>query len=180
MKRFSRREQILLGACVIVVLWLGVPVLWGWFGSGAPSAAVSAERLRAARQEREQQSAALARLQSRMERIARRQPAAALPAQVMAALDRRAREDGIELREVRPQPPQLLEGATSVPLQLSFSARFPQAARFLARLRVAPEGLAVDRVVIASTAADSDQVMVQARVLAFSMARESQEGSRRG
>src|SRR5205823_1788410 len=69
MKRFSRREQILIGAGVIVVLWLGLPMVWGWFGSGAPSAAVSAERLRAARQEREQEAAALARLQSQMERM---------------------------------------------------------------------------------------------------------------
>jgi len=53
-KRLSRREQILIGAGVIVVLWLGLPVLSGWFGSGAPSAAVSAERLRGPRQERGQ------------------------------------------------------------------------------------------------------------------------------
>jgi Tfp pilus assembly protein PilO len=180
MRRYSRREQILIGACAIAVLWFGLPMLWGLIRSGTPSAAVSSERLRAARQMRTQQAAALAQLQDQMERVARRQPPAALPAQVMAALDRRAREDGIELREVRPQPPQLLEGATGVPLQLSFSAPFPKAARFLTRLRVAPNGLAVDRVVIAAAAVDSDQVMVQARVLAFSTGQDSREGSRRG
>jgi hypothetical protein len=96
----------------------------------------------------------------------------------MAALDRRARAEGIELREVRPQMLQPLDGITGVPLQLTFSAPFPQAARFLTGLRIAPNGLAVDRIVIASASANSDQVTVQARVMAFSIARGSREGSR--
>jgi hypothetical protein len=184
MMRFSRRypaslgARILIGACAIAVLWVGLPAVWDWLGSGTASPAVSAERLRAARQERAAQAAALARLEQELHRVAQRRPAAALPAQVMAVLDRRARADGIELCEVRPMLMQSLNGATSVPLQLSFSAPFPQAARFLTRLRVAPNGLAVDRIVIAAASADSDQVTVQARVLAFSIARESPEGGR--
>jgi hypothetical protein len=178
MRRFSRREQILIGACAVAVLWVGFPAVRDWLGTGTPSTAVSAERLRAARQERTAQAAALARLEQELHRIAQRRPAAALPAQVMAALDRRARADGIELREVRPMLLQPLDGATGVPLQLSFSAPFPQAARFLTRLRLAPKGLAVDRVVIAASSAGSDQVTVQARVLAFSIAREGRESGR--
>jgi Tfp pilus assembly protein PilO len=178
MRRFSRREQILIGACVIVALWVGFPALRDWLGSGTPSAAVSAQRLRAARRERAAQAAALARLEQELRQVAQPRPAAAMPAQMMAALDRRARADGIELREVRPMLPQPLDGATGVPLQLSFSAPFPRAAQFLTRLRVAPRGLAVDRVVIAASSADSDLVTVQARVLAFSIARESREGAR--
>jgi Tfp pilus assembly protein PilO len=178
MKRYSRREQILMGVCVVAVLWVGLPMLWDQLGSGTPSAAVSAQRLRAARQERAAQAAALARLQREMQRVARQQPPAALPAQVMAVLDRRAQAEGIELREVRPQLFQPLDGVTGVPLQLTFSAPFPQAARFLTRLRVAPNGLAVDRIVIAAATTNSDQVTVQARVLAFSSARPSREASR--
>jgi hypothetical protein len=178
MKRLSRREQIMAAACVVALLWFGVPMLWGWLGSGTPSAAVSAERLHAAQREQRAQTQALTQLQQQMRRLAPPQPPAAMPAQVMAALDRRAQNAGIQLREVRPLPPQPLDGATGVPLQLSFTAPFPQAARFLTRLRVAPDGLAVDRIVIAAMAADSDQVTVQARVLAFSSARESQEVSR--
>ena len=178
MRRFSRREQLLIGACAIAVFWVGLPMLWDWLGRGTPSAAVSAARLGAARRERAAQAAALARLEREMQRVAQRQPPAALPPRVMAALDRRARAEGIELREVRPQMLQPLDGITGVPLQLTFSAPFPRAARFLTRLRVAPNGLAVDRIVIAAATANSDQVTVQARVMAFSVARENREGSR--
>jgi type II secretory pathway component PulM len=178
MRRFSRREQILIGACVIAVLCVGLPLLWEQIRSGLPSSETSASRLRAARQERVTQAAALARLEGEMQRVARRQPAAALPAQVMAALDRSARAEGIELREVRPELPKPLDGAVGVPLQLSFSAPFPQAARFLTRLRLSPNGLAVERMVIAASSGNSDQVTVQARVLAFSSATDNREGRR--
>lgn len=178
MRRLSRRERILIGAGVAALLGVGLALAWDQLGRRTPSAAVSAERLRAARQERAAQAAVLARLDRDMLRVARRQPAAGLPGEAMAALDHRAQLDGIELREVRPLPPQPLDGATGVPLQLSFSAPFPRAARFLTHLRVAPNGLAVDRIVVAASSADSDLVTVQARVLAFSIARESPEGSR--
>jgi Tfp pilus assembly protein PilO len=153
-------------------------MLWGWLGSGTPSAAVSAARLSAARRERAVQATSLAQLQREMQRVARRQPPAALPPRLMATLDRTARAEGIELREIRPQMLQPLDGITGVPLQLTFSAPFPRAARFLTRLRVAPYGLAVDRVVIAAATENSDQVTVQARVMAFSIAPESREASR--
>jgi hypothetical protein len=178
MRRFSRREQIQVGVCAVAVLAIGLPMGWQHLGSGTPSAMASTSRLRAARQERAAQSAQMVRLERQLRRVAQRRPAAALPALVMAALDRRARIDGIELREVRPLPPEPLDGTTSVPLQLSFSAPFPQVARFLTRLRLAPTGLAVDRIVIAAAAADSDQVIVQARVLAFSSVAESREDHR--
>jgi hypothetical protein len=178
MKRVSRREQILLGACILALLWVGLPLLWDWFGGGAPSAAVSAERLRAARQQRATEAAELARLERQMHRVAHSLPVAALPAQMMAALDHRARADGIALREVRPQLAQPLDGITGVPLQVTFSAPFPRAARFLTHLRVAPDGLAVDRVVIAAGTTDTDQVTVQARVMAFSLVRERLEANR--
>jgi hypothetical protein len=179
MKRFSRREQLLIGVCALVALVVGAPALWDAVAHRGPSPAHSAARLRAARLERQANVAILARLQQDLDQVARREPAAALPPQVMAALDRRARIDGIQLREVRPLPAQPLDGVTAVPLQLTFNAPFPQAARVLTRLRVAPSGLAVDRVVIDAASASSDQVTVQARVSAFSIARESQE-KRRG
>jgi hypothetical protein len=169
MRKFSRREQILIGACVLAVLFVELPLLWDQFGSRVPSAETSARQLRAARRQRATEAEAMARLEVQMQRVARRQPPDALPAQVMALLDRTARADGIELREVRPQLPKPLDGVVGVPLQLGFSAPFPQAARFLTRLRLAPNGLAVERMVIAASG-NSDLVTVQARVLAFSSA----------
>jgi Tfp pilus assembly protein PilO len=178
MKRLSRREQILIGLGAVVMLVIGLPALWNAVAHHGPSPANSAARLRAARRERQTNLAALTRLQQQLNSVAKRQPATALPPQVMEALDRRARIDGIQLQEVRPLPPQPLDGITGVPLQLSFTAPFPQAARFLTRLRVAPSGLAVDRVVIAAVSAASDQVNVQARLSAFSIAPQNQEKSR--
>jgi Tfp pilus assembly protein PilO len=121
----------------------------------------------------------LARLETNLTQLAVRRPAPALAATAVAALDRRAREAGIRLREVKPLPPRALESATAVPLQLSFTAPFPRAARFLAGLRAHPDGLAVDRVVIAANTTDSDQVAVNLRIVAFSLSEESQ-GKTRG
>jgi Tfp pilus assembly protein PilO len=178
MRRFSRREQILIGLCAVVALTIGAPALWDALVNRGPSAAQSQARLSAARRERQTHAAVLARLEQQVEQVADRRPPAALPAQVMTRLDRRARAEGIQLREVRPLPPRPLDGVTGVPLQLSFTAPFPQAARFLARLRADPDGLAVERVVIAATTSDRDLVSVQARLSAFSLASGSEEGAR--
>jgi hypothetical protein len=170
MKRFARREQILIGLCAVAALVVGLPAVWDALANQGPSPANSAAQ--------QKNLADLTRLQQELDGVAKRQPVTALPAQVMATLDRRARIDGIQLREVRPLPPQPLDGVTGVPLQLSFTAPFPRAARFLTRLRVAPSGLAVDRVVIAAVSAASDQVTVQARLSAFSLTPQRQEKSR--
>jgi len=169
MRRFSRREQILIGLCVVCALALGLPALRDALASGVSPARARAA-LRAARTERATHAAMLVRLERELGRVAERRPAAALPARVMSRLDQRARADGITLREVRPLPERPLEGATGVPMQFSFTAPFPRAARFLTRLRTQPEGMAVERVVIAATASDSNLVSVQARVMAFSAA----------
>jgi hypothetical protein len=178
MRRFSRREQILIGLCALVALVIGLPALWDALAHRGPSASTSSARLRTARRERQTHAAALARLERQVGQIAKRPPPAALPAQVMTRLASRARAEGIQFREVRPLPARPLDGVTGVPLQLSFTAPFPQAARFLARLRAAPEGLAVERVVIAATSSSSDVVSVQARLSAFSLTTGGEEGSR--
>ena len=119
------------------------------------------------------------RLGREVAQVAERRPAAALPARVMSGLDQRARALGITLSEVRPLPLRPLEGATGVPLQFSFTASFPQAARFLTGLRSDPDGLAVERVVIAAVSPEfADQVSVQARVMAFSVAPDAREEAR--
>jgi hypothetical protein len=175
MKRFSRREQVLIGACVLVALIVGLPALWEAVANRGPSPSASAARLRSARQERQAHATALTRLEQEFERVADRRPASQLPAAVMTALDRRARADGIQLREVRPLSPRPLDKVISVPVQLSFTAPFPQAARFLARLRTAPDRIAVDRVVIAATATNDDRVTVQALVSVFTLAPAASE-----
>jgi Tfp pilus assembly protein PilO len=178
MRRLSRREQIMIGLCAVVALGIGGPALWDALARRGPSAAQSKARLHAAQRERQAHAVVLARLERQVEQVADRRSPAALPAQVMTRLDRRARAEGIQLREVRPLPSRPLDGVTEVPLQLSFTAPFPQAAHFLARLRSDPDGLAVERVVIAATASDRDLVSVQARLSAFSLATGSEEGSR--
>jgi hypothetical protein len=120
----------------------------------------------------------MARLENGLEALATRRPPATLAARAVADLDRRARAADIRLREVKPLPPRPLEGATAVPLQLTFSAPFPKAARFLAELRARPGGLAVDRAVIAATTSDSDVVSVNLRILAFSLDENTQENTR--
>jgi hypothetical protein len=177
MKRFSRRERILIGLCAVVAAAVGAPALRDALANGTSPATARAQ-LRQARRERATHAAALARLEQDLGRVTDRRPAAALPARIMSQLDRRARAQGIALREVRPLPDRPLEGATGVPLQLSFTAPFPRAARFLAGLRAQPEGLAVERVVIAATASETDQVSVQARVVAFSTASARRERAR--
>jgi Tfp pilus assembly protein PilO len=178
MKRFSRREQILVGACAVVVLFIGAPMLWQAIPHGVPPAATSQRRLLTAREERASHAAMLARLETNLTQLAVHKTPPALAATAAAALDRRAREAGIRLREVKPMPPRLLESATAVPLQISFTAPFPRAARFLAGLRANPDGLAVDRVVIAANTSDSDEVAVNLRIIAFSLSEDSQEKTR--
>jgi hypothetical protein len=184
MRRFSRREQILIGLCALVLLAAGLPALWDAVAGGGLSPEAARARLRTARRERVAHATALGRLEQVMGQVVERRPAAALPAAVMSALDQRARAHRIALREVRPLPERPLDGAVGVPVQFSFTAPFPRAARFLAGLRAQPGGLAVERVVIAtagsgpSASAGSDQVTVQARVLAFSAAPSRREGRR--
>jgi hypothetical protein len=167
MRRFSRRKQILIGLCAVCVVAVGLPALREALARGDTPARARAQ-LAAARKERAMHTASLVRLERELSRVVSERPPSALPAQVMSRLDARARAEGITLREVRPLPERPLEGATGVPLQFSFTAPFPQAARFLTRLRTHPEGLAVERVLIAATSSDSNLVSVQARVMAFS------------
>lgn len=178
MKRFSRREQILVGVCLVVVLFLGAPLLWDAMPHGVPPAATSARRLRTAREQRAAHTAMLARLETNLTQVAARKPPPALAAAAVAALDQRARQAGIRLREAKPLPARAVEGATAVPLQLSFAAPFPRAARFLAGLRAQPDGLSVDRVVIAANTSDTDQVAVNLRVIVFSLSEDSREKTR--
>src|SRR5687767_11654987 len=110
MKRFSRREQILIGLCAVVGMVIGLPALWDALAGRGPSAAASQARLQTARRERQTHAAVLARLEREVELVADRRPPAALPAQVMTRLDRRARAEGIQLREVRPLPARPLDG----------------------------------------------------------------------
>jgi hypothetical protein len=159
----------MIGLCVLVVLVVGLPALLDLLASRGPSPQEVRRRLRAATQERAAHAAVLARIEKSADELALRRPSGTLPARMMSRLDGRARGFGIALREVRPLPERPLEGATGVPLQFSFTASFPQAARFLADLRTNPDGLAVERVVVGSSSPDTDQVTVQARVLAFSI-----------
>jgi hypothetical protein len=174
MKRHSRREQVMIGLCVLIALFIGGPMLWQIVMPGGPSGVESQRRLEAAKSARKANAAALGKLEAAMERLAARLPPAALAAGAAAELDQRAGAVGIRLREVKPLAPKLVEGATVVPLQLTFSAPFPQAARFLTRLRAEPGRLAVDRAVIAATTTDSDLVSVNLRVEVFSLTEEKQ------
>jgi hypothetical protein len=178
MKRLSRREQILTGLCLLVVLFVGAPAIWDALAQRGPSPAESKRRLSAAKEERAAHAAVLAKLEHSLQRLAERRPPSSLSARAVADLDRRARKAGIHLREVKPLPPRPLEGATAVPLQVTFAAPFPRAARFLAELRADPGGLAVDRAVIAASTANSDQVTVNLRVMLFSLDAGGQETTR--
>lgn len=177
MRQFSRREQIMVGLCAACVAAVFLPGLLESVAGGVSPERARAQ-LRQARRDRATNATMLARLERDLGRVTERRPPAALPSLVMGRLDQRARAEGITLREVRPLPERPLDGATGVPLQFSFTAPFPRAARFLAGLRTRPDGMAVDRVVIAATGKESDQVSVQARVLAFSTVTTTREASR--
>jgi hypothetical protein len=169
MKRHTFREQILIGLCLLVAVVIGGPSLGELLANRGPSPEQVRKRLRAATQERAAHAAVLARLERSIDQVAARRATGTLPARMMSRLDVRARGCGIALREVRPLVERPLEGATGVPLQFSFTTSFPQAARFLADLRTDPDGLAIERVIIAAASPDTDQVTVQTRVIAFSI-----------
>lgn len=166
--KVSKREQILIAVCVLVVAVIGLPTLQQLRPTVARGSV--AELSRQAERSR-QESAALRgeieRLEKEVASLTWSESPESLPPLLLKTLHGTAREAGVSLGSFRPGRLQAAASGSKLPVTVQVKASFPKAARFLERLQADQKRIALERVQIAATDAATDVVAMEIRLAVY-------------
>jgi Tfp pilus assembly protein PilO len=164
----SRREQIMLLACLAVV-GIGGPLLFLAPGEGGTARTYKTER-------RKHEAVAAQLVQARAEsnelraaidaRVSPQTARQLMPRMVQAA-QAAAKAAGVPLTDLKPMPAEAISGLERVPLQMTASTRFPQAARFLYEIQRQSDQYHVDQLRMTATDPQSDRLDIELRLVAY-------------
>ena len=169
MKTLSRRERTLVAGA------LGVLVLVGVAGMLFPAGPVgSTRRVSDERREHAEVLAELAQVRAEIEqlngRIERRiSPGSArqMVQEMIQASQAAAKTAGLRMNDLKPVPAENAGGVQRVPMQVSASAQFPQAVRFLYELERGGQRYHVDQLRITAVDPQSDRLEIDLRLVAY-------------
>ena len=179
MRRFSRRERVLIVFCALLAVvvggqWALRPALDRFAAASAAlarqQAAIHKAGQLAQRLPRLNQEIALLRTQVGALSVYAERVVPEVMQQVQAA----AQRSGVTLSSIRPLAPQRLDGLTAHEIQFQFDSSFPSAISLLYDLEKEGSKLAITRVQISSASQTSDAVRMTVSVAAYSV----EEGGR--
>jgi Tfp pilus assembly protein PilO len=168
MKPLSRRERILMGLMAVVVLVIGAPAFLGPSGQAKRSSLADERRKR--RELEAQLSQARAEVESLRAQIDRGL-SAGTPRQLVQgmveAAQAAARTAGVGLDDMKPLPLEKNGALQGVPVQVSLSARFPQAVRFVYELERRNGRCRVDQFRVVATSPQNDNLEIDLRMVGY-------------
>jgi len=172
--KVSRREQVLLLVCVLVVAVIGVPALLGGNtavvvkGNGLSKQSIDQRRAEAERTIRRAKET-IATQQPIVSKMGWTEDPDSLTPILVQKLEALARRTGLTLTNYKHLKPKALDAVTQVPLEMQFTAPFPTAVRFLYELQKPETKVSIDMVRISSADTESDTVDVDVRISAYSL-----------
>lgn len=167
--RLSRREIVMVGACVVVVAVIGVPSLKQirslGGGRSVQELTVDAEQARARCVALERE---IAGLETEVRSLTWAEEPSKLPTRILTELDGIAERAGVTLGTLRPGRPMAVANGSKLPFMVQVRAPFPKAARFLRLLGASQERVALERLQVVSTDASTDVVSLEMRLAVYS------------
>ncbi|MFN3651211.1 MAG: GspMb/PilO family protein [Armatimonadota bacterium] len=174
MSTLSKRERTLVALMVGVALVVGVPGLL-LTGGREPGPSLEAERERHAgiRTELAEVREEVASLKSRMGgRIVPGTPRLLVPRMVQA-VHRAARAAGIRVDDLKPVPDQRESELKRVAVQVTASAPFPRAVRFLYELDRQSSRYGVEQLSMDAANREADELQLELRLVAYVRSEEA-------
>ncbi|NLC55438.1 MAG: hypothetical protein GX774_01195 [Armatimonadetes bacterium] len=169
--RISRREGILIGVCLLVVAFIGMPSLKQLGGNGSGQNAQELRRLRDRAQAEStrlrQEVLALSREAKAMTWSAKPEE---LPPLLLKELHGVASAAKVTVATFRPGRPVTVTSGGKLPVTIQVRAPFPRAMDFLERLRTSQPRVALERMRFAATDAGSDIVSLELRLAVYTTA----------
>ncbi len=181
MSTLTPRERTLIGAGILIALAIGVPGLMSPTATGGRS-------LAAVKQERREVQTELGRVRREIElleagidgRLSAGDSQALIGRMVEASEDA-ARSAGLRVTDLKPTAPESVSGLQRVAVQLTLSATFAQAVRFLYELECSghsPTGsFQVDDLQMVATDPRKDLLALELRVVGFVKGEDEEDGS---
>jgi len=179
MKTLSKREQLLMTVAVVVAILVVVTGLSSPAGEGTRSLARARSDQDAVKRDLDKLKTEIAGLEAQVTGRLIPGSRATLVRDMVQSAQSAARASGLRLADVKPDEPEILAGVQRVPVNLTVSTRFPEAARFLYELERTSSDYHVEQVRLVATDPHSDRLDLELRLVAF-MAEEEKTNAKRG
>jgi len=171
MRLLTRREQVLIGLCALVLAAVGLPQASRLWSAPAPAGAATLSRRQAELERRvgSLQDSVAALTTTREQTVPR----------ALALVQRAAAKAGAQVELARPLRDMRTGALTRHAVQFTVTGSFPQVVDLLAALASEKTSLVVERVEISAADEASDRVQAQLRVAGYEPAPTPAQQSRR-
>jgi Tfp pilus assembly protein PilO len=168
MKALSKREQLLIGAAVVVAVAVGVPGLLSGPASGAGGPLPEAERKHnAVMADLVRTRGEMNGMQDQIDRHVSTGTPRDLVERMLGEAQAAAKTAGLTLTDLKPDQPESIAGLRRVPVQITLSAAFPRVVRFLYELEQKNPRVRVDSLRIVSGDTRSERLDLELRLVSY-------------
>ena len=169
MKTLSKRERTLVGGALGVLVAVGIASVLFPAGPATKTRRVADERREHAQvlAELGQVRAEIEALHGRIERRVSPGTARQMVQEMIQSSQAAAKTAGLRMNDLKPVPAEDAGGVQRVPMQVSASAQFPQAVRFLYELERGNRQYHVDQLRITAIDPQSDRLEIELRMVAY-------------
>jgi Tfp pilus assembly protein PilO len=179
MKTLTQRERFLVMAAAGVALLILVLAISSPAGEGSRALKQAQRNHATVKRDLDAVKAEMATLQQQVEGRMVVGTRAKLVREMIQSAQTAARASGLRLADVKPDEPEVIAGLQRIPVHLTVSTRFPEAARFLYELERASTGCHVEQVRLVARDPRSDRLDLELRLVAF-MAEEEKTNAKKG
>lgn len=179
MKTLSKRERLLVLAAAGIALLILVLAISSPAGEGSRSLKQAQRSHATVKRELDAVKAEMATLQQQVEGRLASGSRAKLVREMIQSAQTAARAAGLRLADVKPDEPEVIAGLQRIPVHLTVSTRFPEAARFLYELERVSTGCHVEQVRLVARDPHSDRLDLELRLVAF-MVEEEKTNAKKG
>ncbi len=167
--RLSRREGMLIGVCVLVLAFIGMPTLKQLQGmTGGKSLEEMAREVARTKTENVRLESQVRSLRGQVGALTWPGPPDQLAPVLLKELHATAAQAGVSLAGFRPGKLVAVASGSKLPITLQIQAPFPRAVAFVEQLRAAQQRVALERMQIASTDMNTDVVGLDLRLAVYS------------
>ena len=177
MKQLSFRERIVLTVGLILVVIMVGAVLLPHGTASQRSLAQEERRGREVAAELERTRAEVSRLETQIEEWIVDGTPPQLVREMMLVSQKAARVAGLQIDDLKPAEPQKSAGFRRVQVQITLSAPFPKAARFLYELQLHEKRYRVQQLRMTSAESATEAVDMDLQLVAFVKGDENDAGS---
>lgn len=180
MNTLSKRERLLVAVALGVALLVVVTALTASSGKGGQELAAARRAQADLQRDLDAVKGELNRLQRDVDQRLVRGSKTQLVREMVQSAQGAARAAGLRLTDIKPDEPEVVAGLRRVPVRVSVSTRFPEAARFLFELEQETERFRVEQVRLVATDPQSDRLDLELRLVAFTAADKEKTNARKG